>query len=112
MTSDKSLGVAFLTFLGALVLLPLLWLYGIFAYGFVAIKLWAWFVVPIFHTDITFGIFQAAGLFMFVRFFTTEYKMPVTNPDETTGQKIASAIFLIAVPWTVLLFAWILKSIM
>ena len=112
MTSDKSIGAAFLMVLGVLVLLPIAWLYGVFAYGFVAVKLWAWFVVPIFHTTINFGILQAAGLFIFVRFFTSEHQMPATHPDETTEQKIAKAILPIIVPWVTLLFGWFLKSMM
>jgi hypothetical protein len=112
MNSDKSIGVAFLIFLGVLVLLPLAWLYGVFSYGFVAVKLWTWFVVPVFHTTVNFGILQAARLCILVRFFTSEHKMSVSDPDETTEHKIASIILPLIVPWVTLLFGWLLKSIM
>ena len=111
-SDDKSGAAALLAVIGVFALLALLWLYGIFAYGFVAVKLWAWFVVPVFHTSVTFGILQAAGLFMFVRFFTTEYKMPVTDPDETMEQKIAKVMVPIIVPWATLFFGWLLRSMM
>lgn len=110
MNSDKSGITVFLTAIGSFVLIVLLWLYSIFAYGYVAVKLWAWFIVPVFHTDVTFGIIQAAGLFMVVRFFTHDYKMPVT--DETTIQKIAEVGLQIIVPWATLFFGWLLKSMM
>jgi|FAXJ01.1.fsa_nt_gi hypothetical protein len=111
-SDDKSGATTLLTIIGAGVLIAFLWLYSIFAYGFVAVKLWAWFVVPVFHTTVTFGILQAAGLLMFVRFFVQEHKMPVTDPDETTSQKICKVILPIIVPWMVLLLGWLLKSMM
>jgi hypothetical protein len=110
--SDKSLVAALLIFLGALVLIPALWLYGVFAYGFVAVKLWAWFIVPVFHPEITFGILQAAGLIIFVRFFTSDHRMPPENPDETTVQKVTKVLVPILAPWVTLLFAWVLKAMM
>lgn len=113
MNSDKSVGAAFLIIIGSFALLCLLWLYGIFAYGFVATKLWAWFVVPIFHTEYSFGILQAAGLFMFVRFFTQNYNIKVNSQDDRpTSDKIAEAFIPIIVPWMTLALAWILKSML
>jgi hypothetical protein len=76
------------------------------------VKLWAWFVVPVFHTTITFGVLQAAGLLTFVRFCVQEHKMPVTDPDETTSQKIVKIMVPIVVPWGALFFGWLLKSMM
>lgn len=114
MNSDnKSVGAAFLIIIGSFVLLSLLWLYGIFAYGFVAVKLWAWFVVPIFHTEYTFGILQAAGLFMFVRFFTGNHNIKVNSQDDRPiADKIAEVFVPILIPWATLLLAWLLKGMM
>jgi hypothetical protein len=113
MNSDKSAGAAFLAVIGIFALVCLLWLYGIFAYGFVAVKLWAWFVVPVFHTEYSFGILQAAGLFMFVRFFTQNYNIKVNSQDERpVTDKIAEIFIPIIVPWMTLGLAWILKSML
>jgi hypothetical protein len=100
--------MAVLTFIGVFAMVSILWIYGIVSYGFVATKLWAWFVVPVFHTTVTFGILQAAGLFMFVRFFVHEERMSATDPDETAQQKISKIILPIIVPWITLFFGWVL----
>lgn len=113
MSSEKSVGAAFLILIGALALTSILWLYGIFAYGFVAVKLWAWFVVPVFHTEYAFGILQAAGLFMFVRFFTSTHTTRIDSTDERPmSDKVAEVFVPIVTPWATLLLAWILKSMM
>ena len=111
-SDDNSAATAFLKIIGVLALLAIMWIYGIFAYGYVAVKLWAWFVMPVFHTDITLGILQAAGLFMFVRFFTFEHKMPVDDPDEAMEHKVSNVILTIIVPWVTLFLGWLLKSMM
>lgn len=111
--SEKSAGAVFLIAVGTFALLALLWLYGIFAYGFVATKLWAWFIVPVFHPEYTFGILQAAGIFMFVRFFTQNYNIKINSQDERPiSDKIAEVFVPIVVPWITLLLAWILKAML
>ena len=112
MNSDKTFAGALLLLLGAISFLFLGWLYGIFAYGFVIIKLWAWFVVPVFHPEVTFGIMQASGLFMFIRFITIDHKMPVTNPDEELKDKIGRVMLPILLPWAALFFGRLLHTLM
>jgi hypothetical protein len=113
MNSEKSVGAAFLVLIGVFALTALLWVYGIFAYGYVAVKLWAWFVVPVFHPEYTFGILQAAGLFMFVRFFTNNHTAKIDSTDERpVSDKVAEAFVPIIIPWATLLLAWILKCMM
>lgn len=113
MNSEKSVGAAFLILIGVFALTALLWVYGIFAYGYVAVKLWAWFVVPVFHPEYTFGILQAAGLFMFVRFFTNNHTAKIDSTDERpVSDKVAETFVPIIIPWATLLLAWILKSML
>ena len=113
MNTEKSVGAAFLVLVGVFALTALLWVYGIFAYGYVAVKLWAWFVVPVFHTEFTFGILQAAGLFMFVRFFTNGHTAKIDSTDSRPmSDKVAEVFVPIVTPWATLLLAWILKSMM
>jgi len=89
----------------------LLWLYGVFAYGYAFVKLWTWFVVPVFHPDINIGIMQAAGLFMFIRFLTADRKMPVNDPKESSEVKAAKVLLPMIIPWVAILFGWMLKSL-
>ena len=90
----------------------LLWLYGIFSYGFAIVKLWTWFVVPVFHPDVKLGIMQAAGLFMFVRFFTSDHKLPKFNEKDSDESKVAAVFLPLVIPWMAVIFGWVLKSIM
>lgn len=86
----------------------LIWLYGVFAYGFVITKLWAWFIVPVFASAATvkLGIFQAAGIFMLVRFLTAE-NFKITS-DENQKEKWTKAGVILLYPWITLLFGWFL----
>lgn len=114
-SNEKSAGAAFLIVIGTFALLSLLWLYGIFAYGFVITKLWVWFVmtVPAFGIDYKLGILQAAGLFMFVRFFTHNHNVKINSQDERpVTDKIAEVFVPILIPWATLLLAWLLKGMM
>lgn len=109
----KALGILLLA-LGGIVGFFLLWLYGIFAYGFVAVKLWAWFVTPIFPmlAEYKFSVLQAAGLFMFVRFFTTNVNYAKNDPDEELSDKVGKMLVPIILPWVTLFFGWILHLIL
>lgn len=86
----------------------LIWLYGVFAYGFVITKLWAWFIVPVFASaaSVKLGIFQASGIYMLVRFLTAE-NFKITS-DETQQEKWTKTGVILLYPWATLLFGWIL----
>jgi hypothetical protein len=105
-----------LAYLGGLSILCILgaaacWLYGIFAYGFVITCMWEWFVLPLFPAlaSVKFGILQAAGLLLFVRFFTVTYHYTTkAKVEKTTSDKVIEIVMPIIFPWISLFFAWAL----
>lgn len=109
----KALNILFLT-VGVIIGLFLIWIYGVFSYGFVAVKLWTWFVVPIFPTlaAYKFGILQAGGLFMFIRFMTTTSSYKKNDPKKTTSDTAIEILYLLLLPWATLFFGWILHLIL
>jgi hypothetical protein len=117
MNSDKSVGAAFLIIIGVFALVAGLWLYGVFAYGFVLAKLWAWFVIPIGTSALgvtinQIGILQAAAICMIVRFvWPTNLKIDSTD-ERPVSDKVAEVFAAIIVPWMALFCAWVLKGMM
>ena len=115
--SSKTVGAAFLIVIGVLALVVGLWLYGIFAYGFVLAKLWAWFVIPIGASILgvtinQLGILQAAAIIMVVRFVMThQFKIDSTDERPPTD-KIAEVLAALLIPWAALFFGWLLKGMM
>ncbi len=99
-----------LTLLGLIVLVPLAGLYGIWAGGFVGMKLWAWFVVPIFGVK-ALTLYQAAGLATIVGFFTHQHHLgPKPEDNRTTALKVAEFIGILCYPFMVLFVGWIIKT--
>ena len=114
MSSDtsKSVGAAFLIVIGVLALFAGLWLYGVFAYGFVLTKLWAWFIMPILGVKFGLGVLQAAALIAVVRFVWPHNIKIDSNDERPASDKVAEVFIAILLPWGSLFFAWILKGMM
>ncbi len=99
-----TLGVVCLAFvLGFLGLL-----YGILVTGFVGMKLWAWFVVPIFGLP-TLSIVQAWGIALLIGLWTHQLHATTNKDEREPSQKYATAIMAILSPWIILFFGWIGK---
>jgi len=102
-----SLGVAISLVVMLLVLVPSS-AYAVFAYGFVLMKLWGWFVVP------TFGVAPISwvvggGIMLLVRLLT----LPEPKNDKAEVKKPLSEhlMFLLGtmlIPWYSLLVGWLL----
>lgn len=117
MSTNKSVGAAFLIVIGVLALLTGLWLYGIFAYGFVLTKLWAWFVIPMAASVAkvtlgTIGILQGAAIFAVVRFVWPHHFKIDSNHERPVSDKVAEVFVAIIMPWGALFFGWLLKAMM
>lgn len=97
----KSIFVLF----GVFFVICLAYLYGAFAMGFVGMKLWAWFVVPVFGLPaLTWG--QAYGIALLVGLLTHQIHIPTNEDERTTPQKVGHAIGGFLLPWITLLFGY------
>jgi thiol:disulfide interchange protein len=85
----------------AVVLLGLI-IYDAFSYGFLFLKLYTWFLLPVFPMMPVIGFWEAVGL----AFFTCVFRRPKShkNKDEEIDW---TNLFT---PWVVLLIAWILHA--
>ena len=86
--------------------------YGILVTGFVATKLWSWFLVPLGLPSI--GILHAAGIATLVRLFTAENPFAAQDSAERVPEdkKMSRTITLILIPWATLLIGYIVHRCM
>ncbi len=85
--------------------------YSVFSYGYVAVKLWAWFIMPIFNVG-ALKLLQAAGILLLVRLFTYVPKIE-DDPKIASGLKFwAKFVIGLAVPWATLLTGYIIHRLM
>lgn len=90
---------------GFFVMFVLAYLYGAFAMGFVGMKLWAWFIVPVFGLPaLTWG--QAYGIALIVGLFTHQMLVPTNKDERTTPEKVGHAIAGFLLPWITLIFGY------
>lgn len=81
-------------------------LYGVLAAGFVGMKLWAWYIVPVFGLP-KLGIVQAWGIALLASLWTHQ-NFTNTNKDERSdADKTAYTIAVLIGPWITLLVGWI-----
>ncbi len=101
-------------FLAILVMTPMIALlaaYSVFAYGYVAVKLWAWFIIPFFGVK-ALTLLQAAGIMLLVRHFTYVPKTDKTETDDDSIVVWSKAIIAFALPWLTLLLGYIIHRLM
>jgi Zn-dependent protease len=60
--------------------------------GYVFLRLWEWFVLPVFESAPTFNLLQAIGLSALIGFATTNRVQP-SDDDKTQSEKM-SAFFM------------------
>ena len=89
------------------VLMPLTWLYTIFSYGFVSLKLWNWFILPLFPNMPSLNILTAMGLTSVFGWFNSRQFYKLKYKGEKIEQNLDTTIFII-LPWITLIFAWVL----
>jgi thiol:disulfide interchange protein len=77
-------------------------LYETFSYGFLFLKVYTWFLLPIFPMMPVIGFWEAVGL----AFFTCVFRRPRTHKNK--DEEFEWGAFLS--PWITLLFAWVLHA--
>jgi hypothetical protein len=96
--------------LGAITLVPILFVVNSLLAGWVGGALWAWFVVPLFHVPSLLW-WQAVGLAICVRFFTYQGQASTTKTDKEDRNLVAEyfgAISYYPITW---FLAWVFHSI-
>ncbi len=75
--------------------------------GFVLIKLWNWFALPLFPSLPTINIPQAIGICILLGFLTHNYQ---ELPElKTTEEKTKRVLSILLRPWIILLFGYIVS---
>lgn len=86
-----------LTILGVLLLITILICYSTFSWGFVLMKFWVWFLLPIFPTLPYINFWQSIGLILFMSLFA---------PSNKKSKDMWYTI--ICTPWITLFIGWII----
>lgn len=105
-------GVSIAVIIGIIITMGFLFaatLYSVFACGVVAMKLWLWFVVPIFGFK-ALTLVQAWGLAFFVGFLTHQLTFNTNKDERSDTEKITHYCTAITYPWMVLGMGWIIKT--
>lgn len=97
------------TVVGVLVLFLLMGLYGSWAAAFVGVRLWAWFVVPVFGLPLL-TLPQAYGLSLLCHFWTWQHFSSKCKDERTWKEHLGEAIGLLIAPWFTLLVGWVCKA--
>ena len=105
-----SLGIGVGLVIMLLVLIPMS-AYSVFAYGFVAMKLWAWFVAP------TFGLPQISwvvggGMMLLVRLFTHPTQTEENKTKKPFKEQAMLFLGILLIPWYSLFIGWLLHVLM
>jgi hypothetical protein len=98
-------GAGFAIFIFAIVFVPLT-IYTMFAHGYVAMKIWQWYVVPAFGLAPISWVVGGA-LMLLVRLFTYTVSSAKSKKDESTlNEKVLTFVAGLLVPWYTLFIAW------
>lgn len=84
-------------------------LYGAWAGAFVGVKLWAWFVAPVFGLPLL-TLPQAFGISLLCHFWTWQHFSSKCKDERPAGERIGELVGLVAAPWVTLLFGWVCKT--
>jgi hypothetical protein len=92
----------------AIVLLALFGIsYSIWAYSIVASILWAWFVVPLGLSAISWKYF--AGIGLLIRLYTTHFQTDKPKESVTDWNRVVGALFA---PWVSLFVGWLITLVL
>jgi hypothetical protein len=78
-------------------------LYNSFSWGFVAHKLFYWFILPIFPTAPNLTIYQFIGIFFFINCFVRVSSQSIKSEYREPSNELS---FFFLSPWLTLLFSW------
>lgn len=100
---SMAIGIGIIVFLGVFVPLTA---YSVIVHGFVFSKLWAWFIVPLGATQVSW--LQAAGIIALVRLCTYHVNFNNKSDETDMSSKILRFLTLALIPWMSLVIGYII----
>jgi hypothetical protein len=112
--NNESNFVNALTILGGIVtfitVIVIGFFYSSFVCGFVGMKLWSWFVVPVFGLPaLTWA--QSYGISLVASLYTHQLFTPTNKDEREPHEKISHGIIHFIHPWLILFIGWICKNL-
>jgi hypothetical protein len=92
-----------------LVLVGLVALYASWVAAFVGVKLWTWFIIPIFGLP-SLSLSQAFGVSLLFRFWTYQHFTSKCKDERSEREKYGEYFGVLISPWIVLLLGWVCHS--
>lgn len=78
--------------------------------GWIFLKLWGWFILPVFENMPELSLIQAIGLSFVIRFFTADLKPDTdTDPDEVWGKIVYGFFYGLIIYVTILGTGWVIS---
>lgn len=87
-------------------------LYDAMAWGWVFLKFYGWFVLPVMGFLPVITYWQAIGLMLFVSLFKNATSMVQLKEEYYENGKTERTIIGLLTPWLVLFFGWLVKAIL
>lgn len=103
----ENIAKAFATVFGVIVIFYLIVLYTLFSEGFVALKLWNWFLLPIFPNLPHLIYIQMIGIILAVAAIKPR-NTPTYKVDEENRNR--NLFFSLIAPWVALLIAYVVHT--
>ena len=101
---------AFLLILGGIAAVVGLLIYGSFVWGFVCMKFYYWFVLPVFPDLPHITFYHAVGLFIFIGLFRI-HESKTKTLDGAEIKEETNWVLSLILPWVVLGAAYLIKVI-
>lgn len=98
--------LAIAAFVGLLLLITGLFLYGAWAGAFVATHLWTWYVIPAFGLA-PLKMIHAYGISLLISYWTYHHRSRYTKDERGMGEKVTEILLLMCYPWLVLFLGWV-----
>jgi hypothetical protein len=98
-------------FLLLLLLVPILFLYNVFSWGYILSCLYYWFVLPTIPTLPTFTLIQFIGFMFFVDALIRHPSQRTIKSEYLEDDKTKYYITQLVLPWATLFFAWAFHAI-
>ena len=80
--------------------------FSVFTWGFVMLKFWNWFILPVFTTLPVINYYQAIGLFCFLALFKSNIPVNKNETSSSSWMIFLTPIITFIVGW--IIHAWII----
>lgn len=99
-------------FLFAVAIIAGMVIYGAFSWGYVLMKFWHWFLIPVFPTLQPIFYFQAIGLYMCIALIKSSHaKKPLKKELYDEDQSLTVKILNFLSPWILLTMGFFIHQL-